>query len=110
MSAPSATAAVLERLYAVIDSRKGTDPGKSYSAQLLSLGTEETARKVGEEAIEAVIAALRGERHQVLHESADLLYHLMVLWVDQGILPAEVWAELARREGTSGLDEKKARG
>jgi phosphoribosyl-ATP pyrophosphohydrolase len=98
----AASSEVVERLYGVIASRKGADPGTSYTAQLLSKGTAKVAQKVGEEAVELVIDAVRGEKPRVVAESADLLYHLLVLWADAGVTPAEVWAELARREGTSG--------
>jgi phosphoribosyl-ATP pyrophosphohydrolase len=100
---------VLHRLFAVIDARRGADASESYTAQLLAGGTERIAQKLGEEAVEAVIAAVKDDRRAVVSESADLLYHLLVLWADAGISPGEVWAELARREGRSGIDEKKSR-
>ncbi len=100
---------VLERLFAVIKARQGTDAGTSYTARLLAGGVPGIAQKVGEEAVETVIAALDGESGPVVRESADLIYHLMVLWAATGVAPADVWAELARREGTSGLTEKAAR-
>jgi phosphoribosyl-ATP pyrophosphohydrolase len=99
----------LERLYATIDSRKGADPKSSYTAQLLAGGTPAIAAKVTEEAAETVSAALGEGKARLVAESADLLYHLLVLWAAEGIVPAEVWAELARREGTSGIDEKRRR-
>jgi phosphoribosyl-ATP pyrophosphohydrolase len=98
----SATSEVVERLYGVIAARKGGDATASYTAALFSRGTPKIAQKVGEEAVELVIEALRGDRARVVAESADLLYHLLVLWADAGVAPAEIWAELARREGTSG--------
>jgi phosphoribosyl-ATP pyrophosphohydrolase len=110
MTAPTKEETILERLFAVIDGRRGADPGTSYTARLLRAGKEDCARKVGEEAIETVMATLRGNRHDVVHESADLLFHLLVLWSCAGIRPEEVWQELERREGTSGLAEKAARG
>jgi len=97
----------LDRLYAVIASRRGADPATSYTARLLGEGTPAIAQKVGEEAVETVIAALVGDR--VVDESADLLYHLLVLWVDRGIAATAVWQALERRSGTSGLAEKAAR-
>jgi phosphoribosyl-ATP pyrophosphohydrolase len=100
---------VLERLFAVIESRKGGDPSASYTASLLAGGTTKVAQKLGEEATETVIAATAGTPAEVARESADLLYHLLVLWAASGIKPGAVWAELARREGTSGLAEKSAR-
>jgi phosphoribosyl-ATP pyrophosphohydrolase len=102
-------AEILERLFSVIESRKGGDPGASYTARLLAEGKQKIAKKLGEEATETVIAATAGTPGEVARESADLLYHLLVLWAATGVKPAEVWAELARREGTSGLAEKAAR-
>lgn len=101
-------AEVLERLFAVIASRRGGDPSASYTARLLSQGRAKIARKLGEEAVEVVVAAL-DEPDRVAAESADLLYHLLVLWAEAGLEPADVWAELARRQGISGLAEKAAR-
>jgi len=103
-------AMVLERLFAVIEGRKGGDPDASYTAQLLAGGRIKIAKKLGEEATETVIAATAGTNAEIARESADLLYHLLVLWAASGVKPAEVWSELARREGTSGLAEKAARG
>jgi phosphoribosyl-ATP pyrophosphohydrolase len=100
---------VLERLYATIASRKGGDPATSYTAKLFARGVPKIAQKVGEEATETVIEAVRGERAALADESADLLYHLLVLWAASDLEPAEVWARLADREGTSGVDEKKKR-
>ena len=100
---------MLDRLYAVIASRKGADADSSYTAKLFARGTPKIAQKVGEEAVETVIAALAQDRAAVTAESADLLYHLMVLWADKGVAPEDVWAELARREGVSGLTEKASR-
>ena len=106
---PAATAEVLEQLFRTIESRKGGDPGASYTAKLLAEGKARIAKKLGEEATETVIAAAAGTPAEVTRESADLLYHLLVLWAAAGVAPADVWAELARREGTSGLAEKAAR-
>lgn len=105
MSDPS----VLDRLFATIEARKGADPASSYTAKLFSRGTGKIAQKLGEEAVEAVIEAMRGDREALIGESADLLYHLLVLWADAGIAPGEVYAKLAAREGTSGIAEKAAR-
>jgi phosphoribosyl-ATP pyrophosphohydrolase len=102
-------ASILERLFSIIESRKGSDPGTSYTAKLLAEGKPKIAKKLGEEATETVIAATAGTAAEVARESADLLYHLLVLWAATGVKPAEVWSELARREGTSGLAEKAAR-
>jgi len=100
---------VLERLFAVISARAGADAGTSYTARLLAGGTADIARKVGEEAVETVVAALGDDKGPVVRESADLIYHLMVLWAATGVAPADVWAELSAREGTSGLTEKAGR-
>ena len=100
---------VLERLFSLIESRKGGDPASSYTAKLLAEGKGRIAKKLGEEATETVIAAAAGTPAEIVRESADLLYHLLVLWAAAEVKPADVWAELARREGTSGLAEKAAR-
>ena len=100
---------ILERLYSTIESRKDGDPDSSYTARLLSQGMPEIARKVGEEAVETITAALTQEHNYIVAESADLLYHLLVLWAEKGISPEEVWEELTRREGTSGIEEKASR-
>ena len=101
--------AVLGRLYAAIEARRDADPETSYTARLFSRGPEKIAQKLGEEAVETVIAAIAGRRGEIVTESADLLYHLLVAWAEAGIPPEEVWAELARREGISGIAEKHAR-
>jgi len=100
---------VLERLYAVIASRKGADPDTSYTARLFSRGRQQIAKKLGEEAVEAVIEGIRGDRPKLVGESADLLYHLLTLWAANNVKPQAVWNELARREGLSGIAEKAAR-
>lgn len=100
---------VIERLFAVIESRRDGDPGRSYTAELLAGPEARIAQKIGEEAVETVIAALGPEHEAVARESADLLYHLMVLWARRGITPADIGVELARREGVSGHDEKAGR-
>lgn len=102
-------ARVLDWLFNVIESRRGADPDSSYTAQLLSKEPSEAAQKLGEEAVETVIAALSEDDAALASESADLLYHLLVLWAARGLDPAQVWAELAAREGTSGLTEKTSR-
>jgi len=104
-----AQAEVLERLYGLIESRKGANPKSSHTAKLFAKGTAKIAQKLGEEAVEALIEAVKGDRAEFIAESADLLYHLLVLWADQGVKPTEVWAELAAREGISGIAEKAAR-
>lgn len=110
MTDKNADSDVLQRLYAVIEARKGDDPGRSYTAQLFADGLPKIAQKLGEEAVETVIAGAAGDAPATVRESADLFYHLLVLWAQLGIAPDDVWAELARREGTSGLTEKAARG
>lgn len=100
---------VLARLYAAIEARRGADPEESYTARLFARGPEKIAQKLGEEAVETVIAAAAGKRAEVVTESADLLYHLLVAWAEAGVAPEDVWAELARREGVSGIAEKDAR-
>ncbi len=100
---------VLDRLYDVIDSRKGADPDTSYTARLFSRGRQQIAKKLGEEAVETLIEGIRGDKPKLVAESADMLYHLLTLWASVGVSPATVWAELARREGLSGIAEKAAR-
>lgn len=100
---------VLDRLHAVVLSRRDADPSVSHSARLLSRGTPKVAQKFGEEAVECVIEAVVGDKAALIAESADVLYHLMVLWVSAGVAPDEVWAELGRREGVSGIAEKASR-
>ncbi len=102
-------AIVLDRLWSVVMNRRDADPTISHSARLLSRGTAKVAQKFGEEAVECLIEAVRGDRDAVIAESADVLYHLVVVWVSTGVAPAEVWAELMRREGVSGIAEKASR-
>ena len=109
MASAEPRADVLERLFSLIEGRKGGDPAASYTAKLLAEGKGRIAKKLGEEATETVIAAAAGTPAEIVRESADLLYHLLVLWAAAEVKPADVWAELARREGTSGLAEKAAR-
>ncbi len=107
MDAPDAR--VLDRLWATVLSRKDADPQTSHSAKLLSRGTAKIAQKFGEEAVECLIEAVGGHRTALIGESADVLYHLLVLWVDAGLRPEQIWAELSRREEMSGIAEKAAR-
>ncbi|MGD9538666.1 MAG: phosphoribosyl-ATP diphosphatase [Alphaproteobacteria bacterium] len=102
-------AAILAELLAVIERRRQGDPAVSYTARLFSKGRAHIAKKLGEEAVETVIAATGQGKPEQIAESADLLFHLLVLWADCGIKPEEVFAELAKRRGVSGIDEKKAR-
>jgi phosphoribosyl-ATP pyrophosphohydrolase len=99
----------LDRLYAVIASRRGGDPTTSYTAKLFAGGPTKIAQKLGEEAVETVIEGTRGNAAGIIGESADLLYHLLVLWAQAGIAPAQVWRALDDRAGKSGIDEKKSR-
>ncbi|PKP72551.1 MAG: phosphoribosyl-ATP diphosphatase [Alphaproteobacteria bacterium HGW-Alphaproteobacteria-6] len=99
----------LDRLAATIAARRGADPDTSWTARLLAAGPEKAAEKFGEEAIEAVIEAVRGDRARLTAEAADVLYHLLVMLAARDVSLADVLDELARREGTSGLDEKAAR-
>ena len=100
---------VIDRLWDVVQTRRTADPALSHSARLLSRGTAKVAQKFGEEAVECIIEAVAGNKHAMVCESADVLYHLLVLWVSAGVHPSEIWAELERREGVSGIAEKAAR-
>lgn len=99
----------LTRLEETIAQRRSADPGSSYVAQLTARGRPVMARKLGEEAIEATVASLTGDDAELVGESADLLFHLMVLLADRGIPLQDVLSELDRREGLSGLEEKARR-
>ena len=101
--------AVLDRLWSVVMERRDANPAVSHSARLLGRGTAKVAQKFGEEAVECLIEAVAGNRDALVGESADVLYHLIVIWVNAGIRPDEVWAELQRREGISGIAEKASR-
>lgn len=102
-------AAVIDRLYETIQSRRGADPEASYTAKLFARGPKRIAKKLGEEAVEVVIEVIRGDREKLAAESADLLYHLVVAWADAKLNPAEVWKILSEREGVSGIAEKRSR-
>ena len=99
----------VDRLFEQVKVRKSADPSKSYTAKLLHEGTPKCAKKVGEEAVEVAIASLGSDAKAKIEESADLLYHLCVLWVSSGVNPSDVYAELQARENRSGLDSKAAR-
>ena len=100
----------MDRLFATIAARKAAgDPSASYTAKLLSEGVEKCAQKFGEEAVETVLAAVSGNKEHLAAESADVLYHLLVLWTAARITPDEVYAALKKREGVSGLTEKASR-
>ena len=100
----------LQKLAATIAARKGADPDTSWTAKLLAKGPEKCAEKFGEEAIEAIIEAVKGNREALTAEAADVLYHLLVMLAARDITLDDVLAELERREGTSGIAEKAARG
>jgi phosphoribosyl-ATP pyrophosphohydrolase len=105
----SALGNALARLWATIESRRGASPDASYTAKLLAAGPAGVARKLGEESLEAIIEAVKGDKAALTRESADVLYHLLVLWAAAGLSPNDVAAELTRREGTSGIEEKRGR-
>ena len=100
----------LDDLFATIQSRKGADPDSSWTAKLLSKGPEKCAEKFGEEAIEAIVEAVKGDKKRLTSEAADVIYHLLVMLAARDVTLDDVVAELARRQGTSGIDEKAARG
>jgi len=102
-------AETLERIAATIEQRKGADPRTSYVAKLLSEGEDAVLKKIGEEATETVLAAKGGDRLHLVRETADLWFHSMILLARHGLGPGDVLAELHRREGIPGLDEKAAR-
>ena len=99
----------LARLWRTIEERRGADPAASYTARLFARGNPKIAQKLGEEAVEAVIEGVRGDKVALIGESADLIYHLFVLWAALGLTPDDIAAELASREGVSGIAEKKSR-
>jgi len=109
LAGPAASPEVLDRLWRVVLDRRDADPAISHSARLLSRGIAKCAQKLGEEAVECIIEAVAGNKPALVAESADVLYHLLVVWVAAGVTPQQVWAELQRREGVSGVAEKAAR-
>ena len=100
---------ILHELAATIEARKGTDPELSWTAKLLAKGPEKCAEKFGEEAIEAIIEAIKGDRAGLTSEAADVLYHLLVMLAARDVALDDVLNELARRQGISGIAEKAAR-
>ena len=100
----------IDRLFAVIESRKDADPQSSYTAKLFGQGKLKIAKKLGEEGVEAALAAVGQDKDCLVAESADLLYHLLVLWSACGVTPDDAYAALEARVGRSGLEEKKSRG
>jgi phosphoribosyl-ATP pyrophosphohydrolase len=101
---------VLEKLAAVLESRKGADPDSSYVAKLYAKGLDAILKKIGEEATETVMAAKDGDAEKIVYETADLWFHTLVLLAQQGLGPQQVLAELERRFGLSGIEEKASRG
>jgi len=99
----------LDRLAATIEARKGADPSTSWTAKLLAKGPEKAAEKFGEEAVEAIIEAAKGDREKLTSEAADVLFHFLVMLASRDVKLSDVYAELERREGRSGIDEKAAR-
>lgn len=100
---------VLHRLADAIEARRGADPETSWTAKLLAKGPEKAAEKFGEEAVEAVIEAVKGDPERLMAEAADVLYHLLVMCAARGVRLEDIEAELAAREARSGLEEKAAR-
>ena len=100
---------VLERLAATVAARRGASPESSHTARLLSRGPEKCAEKFGEEAVEAIIEAAKGDRERLTAEAADVVYHLLVMLAARDLTLGDVLAELERREGVSGIDEKARR-
>lgn len=109
MSTTENTQDTLRRIAATIESRKGQDAGKSYVASLFAKGSNTILKKLGEECAETIVAAKDGEREAIIHETADLWFHSLIVLAHANIRIDEVIAELARREGVSGHDEKAAR-
>ncbi|GAB4362782.1 MAG: phosphoribosyl-ATP diphosphatase [Kiloniellaceae bacterium] len=109
MAKDTLNGAVLDALYKVIEGRRGADPESSHTARLFHRGLDKICQKVGEEAVETVIEGAKGRKDGIVTESADLLYHLLVLWAASGVKPAEVWAALEGRKGISGIAEKASR-
>ena len=100
---------LINSLYDTIQSRKGKNADNSYTAQLFDKGLQQIVQKIGEESTEVILAAICEKPERVISESADLLYHLMVLWAEQNITPHSVFIELESRTKTSGIEEKKSR-
>jgi len=99
----------LDDLFATIEARKGADPDSSWTAKLLAKGPEKCAEKFGEEAVEAIIEAVKDDKAALTSEAADVLYHLLVMLASRDVALSDVMHELAERQGVSGLDEKASR-
>ena len=100
---------ILNKLAAVLEARRGADPQSSYVAGLYAKGLDAILKKIGEEATETVLAAKTGESDKIIHETADLWFHTLIMLAQTGVKPDDILAELERRFGTSGLEEKAAR-
>lgn len=100
---------IIYRLYQVLLERRQADPEQSYVASLYEKGIDKIAGKLSEETAETIVEAVRGDRGRITGESADLIFHLMVLWAHSGVTPEEVFAELERRFGAGGIEEKQKR-
>lgn len=100
---------ILNRLAEILEQRKAADPSSSYVANLYAKGMDSILKKVGEEAIETVIAAKGGNKEEIIYETADLWFHTLIMLAKADLKPQDVLDELARREGLSGIDEKNAR-
>jgi phosphoribosyl-ATP pyrophosphohydrolase len=100
---------ILHHLAATIETRKGAEPDSSWTAKLLAKGPEKCAEKFGEEAVEAIIEAVKGDKDKLTAEAADVLYHLLVMLAARDVALDDVLTELARRQGTSGIAEKASR-
>ena len=100
---------ILNKLAAVLEARRNADPQSSYVAGLYAKGLDAILKKIGEEATETVLAAKTGERDKIIHETADLWFHTLIMLAQTGVKPDDILAELERRFGTSGLEEKAAR-
>ena len=109
MATPPDLSAVLDELYALLQQRKSADPASSYAASLYAKGSDAILKKLGEEAVETVIAAKNEDPKALVYELADLWYHMLVLMAQRDIAPQQIAAELARRSGQSGLAEKAGR-
>ena len=99
----------IDRLFATILARRASSSKSSYTAKLMKAGVAQCAKKLGEEGVEAALAAVGGKKKEIVSESADVLYHLLVVWAATGVKPKAVYDALEKRRGRSGLSEKKAR-
>ena len=102
-------AEILDRLYETVLARKNAPADSSYTASLYAKGSKKISQKVGEEGVELALAGALSDRAEIVTESADLIYHMFVMWANADIKPEEIYAELAKREGLSGLQEKASR-